>query len=1113
MVRFWITAEAAGAVRSFPPIAPATTCLYLSGSTTGIDSLPLYRILMAAADQNELETRDVDSNVLLPCTVIFEDEVRYLAGIRYRGHSARDRTDKSYRVDFTPGRPLWDVRKLNLNAYHSYLQVLGADMCRRANVPAPLERFARMSLSGGPAGLYSQVERVDGDFLSRQFPDDDNGDLFRGDRQADLGYRGSDLDYYRLNYLKQNNEEIEDYSAIMALTRVFSTSDEDEFERELPSHIDVDEWLRWFAVEAVLNDDEGKLSNVSGDDYYIYQRPSDGRFVLIAWDMDSTLADPYGSVYRPSLASVRRLLRSPAFSARYLAHVVDIARTAGAPLEMESRVQRYDSWIPTSVKTGLSTYPLERNSSIHGQLRRHLSVFTPERDRLRETLIAEGDTWRFFRGVSEPSNGSTAWTGPGFNDSAWEEGPSGFGYGDGDDRTYLEDMPDAYVSVYIRSKFVVHDKGGISSLLLSIDYDDGFVAYLNGVEVARAHVSGTPPPFGQRASDHEAGTPEVFDLSSRLALLVEGDNVLAVQGHNQSSGSSDFSLIPELITVRDAAGSVALTGFAPVLSARAVLVNGATADYDPARGTWRFQDETAAPGYLILARDEAGALVGSVSLTLPPDKAPTLISSNIAASTTWIAETGPYSIAGAPQVVAGATLTIGPGVEIRMQPGASLHVRGGLLALGTAARPVRFVDAGGGDPWGSIMLDQTTGANVFSHVVFSRGDGATAGTRTFPGAIGGYRCALTVRDCTFQDNEQEAIDTIGCPLIVEDSLLRGNLGGIHCNQAPATLVGNVILDTIGDHDSIDFNQYLPGGFVITDNVLINGGDDGMDSENAAGTIERNIVVGYVDSGLSLERGGPYRISNNLVYDCGDGINLKDGLFAELVYNTIVDNRRAGLRLEPKSSEWGAEAAIRNGVIWNNAPSAVLVATSSISLAYSLVEDGTTGPGVLDMDPRFISRALRDYRPAADSPLLGAAGASDIVVDLLGELRELAAGNTIGAYQQPVGILTPTPTFTPTPTATATSTSTWTPTSTPTATSTYTWTFTATPSMTPTPTVTATATPTPTLGLPDDWADLDHDGDVDEADLVMLIDKVDTGEMEPSMLLRFAGEWGRVFQSQ
>ncbi|MEO8426683.1 MAG: LamG-like jellyroll fold domain-containing protein, partial [Verrucomicrobiota bacterium] len=85
-----------------------------------------------------------------------------------------------------------------------------------------------------------------------------------------------------------------------------------------------------------------------------------------------------------------------------------------------------------------------------------------------------------------------------------------------------------------------------------MDYDDAFVAYINGVEVARNNIVGVPPDFTETATaGHEASggdsspSPvEFYNLSP--TVLAPGVNVLAIQGHNSSLTSSDFSLIPAL---------------------------------------------------------------------------------------------------------------------------------------------------------------------------------------------------------------------------------------------------------------------------------------------------------------------------------------------------------------------------------------------------------------------------------------------------------------------------------------------------------------------------------------------------------------------------------------
>ena len=162
-------------------------------------------------------------------------------------------------------------------------------------------------------------------------------------------------------------------------------------------------------------------------------------------------------------------------------------------------------------------------------------------------LIELGDSWRFFRGSRAPPVG---WANSDFvPDGAWLEGATGIGYGDGDDRTVLADMEDSYLTVYCRREFDTESAGLIGRLMLSIDYDDGFVAYLNGGEVARSGnmgIPGSPVTRSTEASSgHEAGVPEVFSLDP--GVLRSGRNVLAVEVHNAGISSSDLSFRPELV--------------------------------------------------------------------------------------------------------------------------------------------------------------------------------------------------------------------------------------------------------------------------------------------------------------------------------------------------------------------------------------------------------------------------------------------------------------------------------------------------------------------------------------------------------------------------------------
>jgi hypothetical protein len=164
--------------------------------------------------------------------------------------------------------------------------------------------------------------------------------------------------------------------------------------------------------------------------------------------------------------------------------------------------------------------------------------------------IVRGDAWRYLKGAAEPT---AAWNTAGFNDSAWLTGASGIGYGDNDDATVLSDMRNTYSTVYMRRLFDVPNPAAITGLEMRVDYDDGFIAYLNGVEVARRNVPAGLRAYNTFASgSHEAsagtsGNPtETINLNAFLGALTAGPNVLAVHGFNNTLASSDLTMIVEL---------------------------------------------------------------------------------------------------------------------------------------------------------------------------------------------------------------------------------------------------------------------------------------------------------------------------------------------------------------------------------------------------------------------------------------------------------------------------------------------------------------------------------------------------------------------------------------
>lgn len=174
------------------------------------------------------------------------------------------------------------------------------------------------------------------------------------------------------------------------------------------------------------------------------------------------------------------------------------------------------------------------------------------------TLVEEGADKRVLVPTAAISND---WTGGNsFDDSAWtpcKGAPGGVGYEKGTGYQSLITLDvgaQMYGSgknntCYIRVPFTVDAStlADINGLTLTVRDDDGFVAYLNGKEVARRNFTGTPAwnsHAGSAVESNVQDADEYIDLSAFLGALKAGANILAIHGMNASNTSSDF-----LITV------------------------------------------------------------------------------------------------------------------------------------------------------------------------------------------------------------------------------------------------------------------------------------------------------------------------------------------------------------------------------------------------------------------------------------------------------------------------------------------------------------------------------------------------------------------------------------
>jgi hypothetical protein len=174
------------------------------------------------------------------------------------------------------------------------------------------------------------------------------------------------------------------------------------------------------------------------------------------------------------------------------------------------------------------------------------------------TLVDDATPMRYL--VPQNSSVDAVWRMTGYNDSHWSLATAGIGYeaapGGSVDFTSLIDavVPTNTTTAYTRFAFNVANPAVYSSLKLQMMYDDGFVAYLNGMPIASANAPGTRAwnsiATAQRGDETVVAAFVEFDVTFEIDELLPGTNVLSIHALNQS-GSSDMLMIPRLV-----AGSV-----------------------------------------------------------------------------------------------------------------------------------------------------------------------------------------------------------------------------------------------------------------------------------------------------------------------------------------------------------------------------------------------------------------------------------------------------------------------------------------------------------------------------------------------------------------------------
>lgn len=189
------------------------------------------------------------------------------------------------------------------------------------------------------------------------------------------------------------------------------------------------------------------------------------------------------------------------------------------------------------------------------------------------SIIPVNSNWKY---LANGSNQGTVWRNTSFNDSTWSNGNAQLGYGDGDEATIISyggNVNNRYKSSYFRKSISIASPSAYTSFTLGLLRDDGAVVYLNGVEVVRSNMPTGTITYTTTSTANISGAAEDvynnFTLSP--AQFVSGTNVIAVEVHQFSATSADFSFDLKLDATPVACGLPTSLSSSSVTSSSALL--------------------------------------------------------------------------------------------------------------------------------------------------------------------------------------------------------------------------------------------------------------------------------------------------------------------------------------------------------------------------------------------------------------------------------------------------------------------------------------------------------------------------------------------------------------
>ncbi len=296
IVEFYIQANATGGNRTFPDSAAANkSCLYIVQNSPPTSNLTIFRIVITAENSAGALNPSNCSNfpavdTRYDCTFIYGDKAYYNSQIRRRS-GARCGPKYSYKIFMPPGYHFRGADRFDLNFEKGDETALRNKIVNHLleymGLPYSRTEFVHTRYQNNYAGVHIYTEARNSDFLDRNFPDDSDGNMYKATSPFTTPTAWNEP---HARYEKETNEVLNDWSDLDELGDITTSEPAGTYESEVRRVTDVVNWGRSFAVWGVtcLIDSPWHIHN---QNYRLYRRFSDDRFVHILYDFDDTYWD------------------------------------------------------------------------------------------------------------------------------------------------------------------------------------------------------------------------------------------------------------------------------------------------------------------------------------------------------------------------------------------------------------------------------------------------------------------------------------------------------------------------------------------------------------------------------------------------------------------------------------------------------------------------------------------------------------------------------------------------------------------------------------------------------------------------------------------------------